>query len=92
MLLWPLPGGLELRHDHRHAHGIPDEQTMYGGLASSAGTALRQSFAADKYTADLIKSAATNIWTVTLSADGATLTYHLERDAKPRATFVLKRV
>jgi hypothetical protein len=84
--------GLELRHDHRHADGTPDQQTMYGGPASSAGTALRQSFAADRYTADLIKGAATNVWTVTLSADGATLTYHLERDAKPRATFVLKRV
>jgi hypothetical protein len=29
---------------------------------------------------------------VSLSADGSSLTYHLERDGKPRFTAVLKRV
>jgi hypothetical protein len=32
------------------------------------------------------------VWTVSLSADNNTLTYHLERDAKPRVTAVFKRV
>lgn len=83
--------GLELKHDHRHADGTPDEVTMYGGMAQGAGSALSQSFAADEYTGKLIKGAATNVWTVTLSADGRQLTYHLERDARPRFTAVLRR-
>ncbi len=86
------PAGLLFQHDHRHADGTPDAQTMYGGMATLAGTPLRQTFAANAYTAKLIPAAATNAWTVTLSADGTTLTYHLERDAKPRFTAVLKRV
>jgi hypothetical protein len=86
------PLGLQLQHDHRHADGTPDEVTMYGGMASVSGSPLSQSFAADAYTAQLIRAASTNVWTVTLSADGATLTYHLERDAKPRFTAVLLRV
>lgn len=84
--------GLQLKHDHRHADGTPDAVTMYGGFASATGTALGQSFAADAHTAALIPAAVTNVWTVSVSADGATLTYHLERDARPRFTAVLKRV
>lgn len=83
--------GLQLKHDHRHADGTPDEVTMYGGLASATGTPLEQSFPADAHTAKLIPAAATNVWTVSLSADGTSLTYHLERDAKPRFTAVLRR-
>lgn len=83
--------GLELKHDHRHADGSPDEVTMYGGMANASGTPLSQSFVADDYTGKLIKGAATNVWTVSLSPDGKALTYHLERDAKPRFTAVLQR-
>jgi hypothetical protein len=32
------------------------------------------------------------VWTVTFSADAKELTYHLDRDTKPRFTAVLKRV
>lgn len=77
-------GGLQLKHDHRHADGTPDTQTMYGGMAMETGSELSQSFAADAYTAKLIPAAATNVWTLSLSADGRTLTYYLERDGKPR--------
>lgn len=84
--------GLDLRHDHRHPDGTPDVQTMYGGPTRDQGSALAQSFYADSYTAELIKGAVTNIWTITLSADRTTLTYHLERDGKPRVTAILKRV
>lgn len=83
--------GLELKHDHRHADGTPDEQTMYGGMASDKGTPHAQSFHADAYTAKLIPAASTNVWTVTLSPDGKTLTYFLERDAKPRFKAELTR-
>jgi hypothetical protein len=84
--------GLDLRHDHRHADGTPDAETMYGGMTNTAGTALSQSFFADAYTAKLIKGSVTNVWTISLSADKNTLTYHLDRDAKPRVEAVLKRV
>lgn len=84
--------GLELRHDHRHPDGTPDAVTMYGGMANDSGSAWSQSFNADKHTFAVIPGSETNIWTTSVSADGSTLTYHLERHAKPRITFVLKRV
>jgi hypothetical protein len=84
--------GLELRHDHRHADGTPDRVTMYGGMAQSGGTARSQAFLADAYTARLVPGADTNLWTVTVSEDGAVLTYRLERHAMPRAEFVMRRV
>ena len=83
--------GLYLRHDHRHADGTPDVQTVYGGPTNEQGSSMAQSFFADTYTAELIKGAVTNIWTITLSPDRNTLTYHLERDRKPRVTVVFKR-
>lgn len=84
--------GLQLQHDHRHADGTPDSVTLYGGMATATGTPLAQSFVADAHTAALIPAAVTNVWTVTLAADGTSLTYHLERDARPRFTAVLRRV
>lgn len=84
--------GLDLRHDHRHPDGTPDAVTMYGGLANDAGTALSQSFLADQHTFDVFPGSETNIWTTSLSADGNTFTYRLERHAKARITFVLTRV
>ena len=84
--------GLELKHDHRHADGTPDEVTMYGGTTSSPGTGLSQSFPADDYTAKLIPEASTNEWSLTLTADFNGLTYYLERHGKPRFKAMLKRV
>lgn len=84
--------GLQLKHDHRHADGTPDEVTMYGGLAPGEGTSLSQSFPADAYTAELIPAAATNVWTVSLNEDASELTYYLERNAAPRFSALLKRV
>lgn len=84
--------GLELKHDHRHADGTPDEVTMYGGTTSNTGTFLSQSFPADDYTAKLIPEAATNEWSLTLTADFNGLTYYLERHGKPRFKAKLKRV
>jgi hypothetical protein len=86
-----IEGGLELKHDHRHADGTPDEITDYGGVTREAGTALAQSFPADDYTADLIPEAATNEWFLSFSEDGSELTYYLERHGKPRFKAVLTR-
>jgi len=83
---------LELKHDHRHPDGTPDSVSMYGGMANLDGSPLEQHFEADAFTARLIPAARTNVWTVSLSSDGRRLTYHLDRDAKPRFTAVLTRV
>lgn len=86
------PGGLDLRHDHRHPDGTPEEVTMYGGMANDAGSALSQSFLADAHTFKVFPGSETNVWTTSFSADGSVLTYHLDRHAKPRIEFVFKRV
>lgn len=38
------PTGVELRHDHRHEDGTPDDDTWYGGHTREPGTANRQEF------------------------------------------------
>jgi hypothetical protein len=91
-VLTRVDGGIELKHDHRHADGTPDEVTMYGGTTGSAGTALSQSFPADDYTAKLIPEAATNEWSLSLTEDFNGVTYYLERHGKPRFKAMLKRV
>ena len=83
--------GLQLKHDHRHADGTPDEVTLYGGVAADAGSAISQSFPADSYTADLIPEASTNEWFLSFSTDGQELTYYLERHGKPRFKAVLNK-
>lgn len=90
-ILRKVEGGLELKHDHRHADGTPDEVTLYGGTTEETGTAFAQSFPADDYTANLIPEAATNEWFLSLSEDGSELTYYLERHGKPRFKAVLTR-
>jgi len=85
---------LTLKHDHRHADGSPDEVTLYGGSTASNSAKkpnLTRRFPADTYTQSLIPEAASNIWSLTLSDDLGTLTYHLERHNKPRFTAVLSR-
>lgn len=91
-ILSRVESGLELKHDHRHADGTPDEITFYGGTTKHTGTELSQSFPADAHTAKLIPDAATNEWSLTLSEDGSELTYYLERHGEPRFKATLKRV
>ncbi|OKL40640.1 hypothetical protein [Pontibacter flavimaris] len=76
--------GLQLKHDHRHEDGTPDEVTMYGGMASTSESELEQRFPADAYTAELLPAAATNEWTLALSPDGKTFSYILKRDNQLR--------
>jgi len=83
--------GIELKHDHRHADGSPDEITNYGGGTLSQGTLSEQAFSADGFTQKLIPDAATNVWKITLSSDLSELIYHLERHGKPRFTAVFRR-
>jgi hypothetical protein len=78
--------GLRLKHDHRVEDGSDDPITRYGGDTAELGTATRQSFPADAFTAELLPEAATNVWTITLTP-GQRLVYHLTRAGEPRATF-----
>lgn len=90
-VITPTGSGLQLKHDHRHADGTPDDVTQYGGTTKTEGTALAQSFPADAYTAELIPDAATNEWFLSLSPDLNTMTYYLERHGAPRFKAVLNR-
>jgi hypothetical protein len=82
-VLTQTPGGLRLKHDHRHRDGSEDEITQYGGDTRDAGTPERQEFYADAFTAGLIPAAATNVWTVEV-VPGATYTYALRREGTDR--------
>lgn len=77
------PGGLRLKHDHRHADGSEDRITQYGGDTRGAGTAERQEFHADSLTASLIPAAVTNVWTVEV-VPGRTFAYALRREGTDR--------
>lgn len=78
--------GLRLKHDHRLEDGSDDPVTQYGGDTAEPGTANRQSFPADAFTAELLPEAATNVWTITITP-GERLVYQLTRHGAPRATF-----
>src|SRR5687768_12562326 len=63
-LLTRTPSGIRLKHDHRHPDGKEDEVSQYGGDARAGGTASRQDFPADAFTATLLPKSATNVWTI----------------------------
>lgn len=88
-ILRRVEGGIQLKHDHRHADGTPDKVTMYGGTTQSAGSHLSQSFPADAYTKDLIPEASTNEWFLSFNKDSSELTYYLERNDLPRFKAIL---
>jgi len=90
-VLRPVEGGLELKHDHRHEDGTPHEVTQYGGTTINSGSPSVQTFPADSFTAEMIPEAETNVWSISLSENGALMTYYLERHAAPRFEAVLSR-
>ena len=75
--------GLRLKHDHRHADGVEDSVTQYGGDTRDGGTAERQEFYADAFTAELIPAAASNVWTVEKLGDSV-FAYSLRREGTDR--------
>ena len=75
-------GGLRLKHDHRHPDGKEDEVSQYGGDARPGGTAERQEFPADDFTAKLLPKSATNVWA--LEVKSRFFAYELRRDAQNR--------
>ncbi len=85
--------GMRLKHDHRHEDGVEDSVTQYGGDTRDGGSAERQEFYADTFTAELIPAAATNVWTIEILGD-TTLVYALRREGTERrfrAEFDLRR-
>ncbi|MBR9989828.1 MAG: hypothetical protein KFH98_08745 [Gemmatimonadetes bacterium] len=75
--------GLRLKHDHRHEDGSEDEVTQYGGDTRDSGSAERQEFPADEFTASLIPAAATNVWTMEV-VPGTMFAYALRREGTDR--------
>jgi len=75
--------GLRLKHDHRHEDGTADKVTHYGGDTATVGTAIQQDFPADKFTAELIPAAKTNVWSFLFSPKKS-LSYRLVRASEGR--------
>lgn len=69
---------IELKHDHRHADGSPEEVTMYGGTTANAGRATGQYFPADEETRQVIEYAFSNVWSMLLEP-GQAFTYGVQR-------------
>lgn len=82
-VITPTAAGLDLRHDHRHRDGSPDDVTGYGGESRGTGTATTQDFPADRRTAELVPEAARNVWTVELHPDSL-FVYALRREGSER--------
>lgn len=85
--------GLRLKHDHRHEDGSEDEVTQYGGDTSGPGSASVQDFYADAFTANLVPTAANNIWSISVRP-GTRFLYELRREGSERrftAEFDLSR-
>ncbi|MBM3293665.1 MAG: hypothetical protein FJY82_03985 [Candidatus Aminicenantes bacterium] len=78
--------GLQLKHDHRHRDGSPDETTMYGGHTTGPGWANAQSFPADAYSQELfvrtgMPQSVGNTWHIYIYP-GKTFTYRLTREGR----------
>lgn len=70
--------GLRLQHEHRREDGSVERLTQYGGSTVEPGTATRQEFPADEFTARLLPPAATNVWAIELEP-GVRFLYELRR-------------
>jgi hypothetical protein len=78
--------GLALKHDHRLRSGRPEPITLYGGSTVGPGTAFRQEFPADNYSAELFFRAnrpdsAKNIWAMEV-VPGRLIAYELRRPGR----------
>jgi hypothetical protein len=91
------PEGLHLFHDHlgdvRTLEDLGDDDYHgYGGYATESGTDLRQFFAADDVTAEIIPEAVTNVWMMELDPENGRFIYYLERHEAPRFRAELERI
>ncbi|EDL49575.1 hypothetical protein [Erythrobacter sp. SD-21] len=87
--------GLRLKHDHRHADGVEDAVTQYGGDTLSAGTERVQDFPVDAFSIALferegLNASLTNVWRVEVDptgTPGARFAYLLTRRNDPTRLF-----
>ncbi|GEM_PF-292199 len=82
-VLTRVPGGLRLKHDHRHEDGSEDAVTMYGGTTAAAGTANRQEFPVDDESIAMFRregldASVTNTWAMEIGP-GDRFLYELSR-------------
>lgn len=90
--------GLHLFHDHMgEVRTMADLQASgdshgYGGYATDEGTGLRQYFAADQATADMLPEASTNVWMMEIDFDNGQFVYYLERHNQPRFRAVMHKL
>jgi len=88
-------GRLRLKHDHRHADGVEDELSRYGGDTVDPGSGALQSFPVDAESRALFTRldravSNTNVWSLGLTQD--TFTYQLARPGRLfRVSFDLTR-
>lgn len=73
-----LSHSIQLKHDHRHSDGTPEELTMYGGKTTNSGSETLQIFPADQQTVDMLPGAVTNVWWIDFEP-GVHYTYNLRR-------------
>lgn len=76
--------GLRLKHDHIHEDGTEDPISRYGGDTRGRGSDSVQEFHADAFTANLVPSAAGNVWSIEISP-GASFAYALRREGSDRS-------
>ncbi len=82
-VLTRIDGRIELRHDHRHPDGSPEEVTMYGGLSPNRGSANAQIFPADDRTLDSLADNYPNVWLMEVHP-GEKFVYYVRRLATER--------
>jgi hypothetical protein len=78
-------GRLRLKHDHRHADGVEDQLSRYGGDTVEAGTAQLQRFPADAESKAMFTRldravSNTNVWALGLTDQA--FTYELSRPGR----------
>ena len=74
---------IELRHDHRHPDGRPEDVTLYGGLSPNRGSANAQIFPADDQTLDSLPDNYPNVWLMDVHP-GEKFIYYVRRQATER--------
>jgi hypothetical protein len=79
--------GLQLKHDHRHGDGSPEDMTNYGGLAvEGSGSRRRQAFPADAESQALFLAndravSVDNVWGMEIHP-GRLFAYELRREGR----------
>ncbi len=78
--------GLRLKHEHRHADGVQDALSQYGGDTATPGTASHQEFPVDQFSRDLFLRedravSVTNVWVMEIEP-GQAFAYELRRPGR----------